>query len=164
MLLSCHTDNTLGVGSQLVATDLTACCAAAEHQFVDYVQATAEQQVETCVGKVEAALQSKLAKTQALTQSLEQALTAVNHELAGLSRSQHRLNNMAAHLKQKAGVNKSRQQVEYTVSSYRYIEHWQSLWTSCSLRMTGMLTVQDVGRCAGTFAGLHNLATTHASS
>eukprot|EP00878_Enallax_costatus_P037513 GHUV01042379.1.p2 GENE.GHUV01042379.1~~GHUV01042379.1.p2 ORF type:complete len:333 (+),score=133.96 GHUV01042379.1:1385-2383(+) len=75
------------------------------------LQATAAHQVETSVGKVEAALQSKLAKTQELAQGLEQALAAVNHELAGLSRSQQRLSNMASHLRQKAGINKSRQQV-----------------------------------------------------
>lgn len=75
------------------------------------LQATAQQQVEASVGRVEAALQSKLAKTQTLAQSLEQALSAVNHEHAGLSRSQQRLNAMVAHLKQKADINRSRQQV-----------------------------------------------------
>ena len=63
------------------------------------------------MGKVEAALQGKLAKTHAMSQGLEQAVALVNHELGGLSRSQQRLNNMIAHVQQKVNINKSRQQV-----------------------------------------------------
>jgi hypothetical protein len=60
---------------------------------------------------VESALQSKLLKTQALAQGLEQSLSAVSHELAGLSRSQQRLTVMAQRLQEKLAVNKARQQV-----------------------------------------------------
>jgi len=89
-------------------------------------QATADLQVEQVVKNVESALQSKLLKTQALAQGLEQSLSAVSHEFAGLSRSQQRLTVMAQRLQEKLAVNKARQQVgliapapDQTYAAYR---------------------------------------------
>lgn len=75
------------------------------------LQQTAQQKVSASVSKVEAALHNKLASTQALAQGLQRALSAVDHELGGLSRAQQRLSSMLAHVKQKAALNHSRQQV-----------------------------------------------------
>eukprot|EP00775_Hariotina_reticulata_P005819 gene5819-6060_t len=74
------------------------------------LQASADLQVEQVVKNVESALQSKLLTTQALAHGLEQSLAAVSHELAGLSRSQQRLTDMAQRLQGKLTVNKARQQ------------------------------------------------------
>lgn len=68
------------------------------------------------VGRVEAALKSKLGQVQMQADSLTAALQAVNTECSKLARSQHRLSSMQAHLQDKLAVNRSRQQVRMALS------------------------------------------------
>lgn len=74
-------------------------------------QAAAEERVADGVGRVEAALRTKLGQVQLQTQSLSEALGSINTELAKLAHAQQRISSMQAHLQDKLVVNRGRQQV-----------------------------------------------------
>lgn len=63
------------------------------------------------VGRVEAALKSKLGQVQQQADALQAALRSISTESGKLARADQRLASMQAHLQDKLAVNRSRQQV-----------------------------------------------------
>jgi hypothetical protein len=84
----------------------------APHLLFVSAQATAEAVVADGVGRVEMALKCKLGQVQMQTQALQNVLGAVNTEIAKLARTQQHISSLQAHLQDKIGINRGRQQVK----------------------------------------------------
>lgn len=106
-------------------------------------QAAAEERVADGVGRVEAALRTKLGQVQLQTQSLSEALGSINTELAKLAHAQQRISSMQAHLQDKLVVNRGRQQVN--------MQQGVVGWMSMQDRMSRQLSPQLVTFTDATF-------------